>query len=201
VPAAQAMTDGDVRTLVGGVGELYQGDFDFGRRAFERLSREDLGAGVIVEELSYGAVAVVHRLRELRPDALIVVGAADRARLPGTVERRRIGDLALPIDELQIAVWESSTGFVSIDLLLAVCHGFDALPRHTVAIEVEPAKAGPSETMSPEAEAGLEEALELVRSELEALGRAVPPALAGRGAEAARERGHGRPSQARARRP
>jgi hydrogenase maturation protease len=155
-----------VSVLVGGVGELYQGDLDLGRRAAERLSGEALGYDVVVEELTYGAIAVVHRLRELRPDALIVVGAAERCRRPGTVELRRVGRLDLPIEEVQLAVFDGSTGYVTIDLLLHVASGFEALPDRTVAIEVEPARGGPSESMSPEAEAGLEEALRLVRAEV-----------------------------------
>ena len=65
---------GAVRALVGGVGELYQGDLDLGRRAVERLGHDARGEGVLVEELYYGAVAVLHRLRELRPASLIVDG-------------------------------------------------------------------------------------------------------------------------------
>ena len=64
-----------MQILVGGVGELYQGDLDLGRRAVERLGTEDLGPGVLVEELHYGAVAVAQRLEDLRPDLLILIGA------------------------------------------------------------------------------------------------------------------------------
>ncbi|MEJ7744110.1 MAG: hypothetical protein WKF73_17155 [Nocardioidaceae bacterium] len=56
----------------------------------ERLQAEDLGPGVLVEELHYGAVAVAQRLEDLRPDALVLVSAVRRGRPPGTVERRRL---------------------------------------------------------------------------------------------------------------
>ncbi|HVM13553.1 MAG TPA: hypothetical protein VM287_04395, partial [Egibacteraceae bacterium] len=69
------MTDAPVSVLVGGVYELFQGDLDLGRLAVERLREEGLGAGVLAEDLHYGAVAVVQRLEELRPDAFVVVTA------------------------------------------------------------------------------------------------------------------------------
>ncbi|MGH9281391.1 MAG: hypothetical protein ACRD0S_00475, partial [Acidimicrobiales bacterium] len=83
------LTDGPgsgVAVLVGGVGELYQGDLDLGRVAVERLAQEALGDHVAVEDLHYGAVAVAQRLEELRPAHLVLVGGVARDRAPGTVE-------------------------------------------------------------------------------------------------------------------
>lgn len=154
--------------LVGGVGELWQGDLDLGRRAAEALAAEELGPGVLVEELSYGAVAVAQRLEELRPRALVLVGAAARGRHPGTVERREVGGEPLPPAEAQLAVGDAVTGYVSIDLLVQVAQALGALPADTVAIEVEPVSTESSEQLTHEAEAGLAEALELVRTEVRA---------------------------------
>ena len=152
--------------LVGGVFQLYQGDLDFGRVAAQRLAGEQLGADVLVEELAYGAVAVVQRLEDLRPQALVLVGAAERGRPPATVERRPHEPVARPTEEVQVAVGEAVVGYVSIDLLLEVACGLGALPKRTVAIELEPASREPSETLSPPAQVGLERALELVREEV-----------------------------------
>ena len=152
--------------LVGGVAELYQGDLDLGRLAVARLSEEDLGAQVSVEELSYGAVAVTQRLQDLRPDALVLVAAHPRGRPPGTVERRVVGPVELPPAELQVAVSDAVTGYVTIDLLVEVAAAFEALPATTVAIEVEPVRVEPSDRLSPEAEQALDEALALVRAEV-----------------------------------
>ena len=155
-----------MRVVVGGVGHLYQGDLDLGRIAVERLRHDDLGGDVIVEEFSYGAVAVAQRLEELRPTALVLVAAAERGRQPGAVERRLIVDLGLTPDEVQRAVIDAVTGYIHIDLVLEVAAGLGALPARTVAIEVEPARTHPSELLSPTAEAGLTEALGLVRDEV-----------------------------------
>lgn len=152
--------------LVGGVSQLYQGDLDVGRRLVEQLATLDLGADVLVEELHYGAVAVVQRLEELRPDALVIVGAAEHGRAPGTVERRRIEALELPTAEVQLAVSDAVTGYVSIELLLQVAAGLGALPPRTVVIEVEPALTGPGEDLSPEIAAALPDMIDMVRAEV-----------------------------------
>ena len=152
--------------LVGGVGQLYQGDLDLGRHAVDRLAAEALGPDVLVEELHYGAVAVVQRLQELRPGALVLVGAVARGRPPGAVERRPIRDLRLPPERVQRAVGDAVTGYVTLDLLVEVAAGLGALPTRTTAIEAEPARTGPAERLSEQAEAALETALGLVRAEL-----------------------------------
>jgi hypothetical protein len=155
--------------LVGGVAELYQGDLDLGRVAVGRLAGEDLGDDVLVEELSYGAVAVAQRLEDLRPDVLVLIAGQARGRPAGAVERREIEPPALSPAELQLAVGDAVTGYVTIDLLIEVAAAFGALPPRTVSVEVEPASVRPSEALTPEAEAGLEEALALVRAEVVAL--------------------------------
>lgn len=152
--------------LVGGVYELFQSDLDLGRLAVERLRAEGLGPDALVEDLHYGAVAVVQRLEELRPQALVLVTAVRRDRPAGTVERRRIDPAPVDPVQLQAAIGDAVTGYVHVDLLVEVATGFDALPRRTVAVEVEPAATGSGEGLSAPAAAGLEVALELVRLEV-----------------------------------
>jgi Ni,Fe-hydrogenase maturation factor len=156
-----------VTILVGGVSQLYQGDFDLGRHAAERLCTEPLGSGVLVEELHYGAVAVVQRLQDLDPRALVLVGAEARGRAPGTLQRRRIRPAGLPQEQLQQAVRDAVTGYVTIDLLVEVAEGLGALPHRTVSIEFEPVLTEVGEELSPAATAGLEEALQLVQTEID----------------------------------
>lgn len=151
--------------LVGGVAQLYQGDFDFGRLAVERLAATSTESHVLVEDLSYGAVAVSQRLEELRPAALVLVGAATRGRPPGALERRRCRPHALSPEEARQAVAEAVTGYVTVDLVLEVAGALGTLPPRTLAIELEPARTEVSERLSPEAEAALEPALDLARAE------------------------------------
>ncbi len=151
--------------LVGGVYELFQGDLDLGRLAIEQLRQQAL-PDVVAEDLHYGAVAVVQRLEDLRPDALVLVTAVRRGRPPGTVERRRVHPTAVDPVAFQAAVGDAVTGYVHVDLLVEVASGFQALPARTVAIEVEPSHVGPGEGLSRLAAAALEKALALVRAEL-----------------------------------
>jgi hydrogenase maturation protease len=152
--------------VVGGVAHLYQGDLDFGRRVVEVLAHDNLGPGVVVEEFSYGAVAVAQRLQELHPALLVLVGAKERGREPGKVERREITPLPRPAEELQAAVADAVTGYIDVDLVLEVAQALGALPGRTVTIEVEPATTEPCEHLSPSAEAALADVVDLVREEL-----------------------------------
>lgn len=155
--------------LVAGVAELFQGDLDLGRRAVEQLEAEDLGPDVVVEELSYGAVAVAQRLEDMRPDRLVLITAMRRGRTPGSVTRRLLdppsGDAAADAAAAD-AVRHAVTGYVDVDLVVDVATAFGALPARTVVIEVEPGSAGPSTELSAEGAAGLEEALAVARAEV-----------------------------------
>lgn len=154
--------------LVGGVGELFQGDLDAGRLLVDRLSA-DVPSHVLVEELHYGAVAVSQRLEELRPDALVLAGARQRSGTPGEVRRRRV-DVQQPIDPVaaQVAVQQAATGYVDIDLVLAVGRAFSALPSRTIAIEIEPEGVF-GESVSTSVSAALEQAEQAVRREIRRL--------------------------------
>ncbi|MDQ3617087.1 MAG: hypothetical protein M3393_10825 [Actinomycetota bacterium] len=158
--------------FVGGVGELFQGDLDLGRLAVERLLEEPRGLGrpgadVVVEELHYGAVAVTQRIQDLRPSALILLGAVRRGRPVGSVHRRWIDVPALTHNELQAAVGDAVTGYVGVDLVIEVASGFGMLPARTVTIELEPESVDPGEGLSESAAEGLEVVLELLRREVD----------------------------------
>lgn len=146
------MTDeplrGTAAVLVGGVGQLYQGDLDVGRRVAERLAVEDLGPGIVVEDLYYGGIEVSHLLEDLAPEALLLVGAERRGRGPGEIERRRISPQVTAPDELQGAVADAAVGYVAIDLVVGVAAALGTLPGRVIALEVEPAETAPSEQLS-----------------------------------------------------
>ena len=172
-PTTDAAAASGAVVLVGGVGQLYQGDLDFGRRAVERLTGEPLGTDVLVEDLHYGAVAVAQRLEDVRPRALILVGAAERGRVPGTLERHVVDRVERSPQELQESVGDAVTGYVTIDLVIEVAFALGALPDHTVVVEIEPVSRGPAADLSERGQELLEEALEVVRGELRSVaGRA-----------------------------
>lgn len=153
-------------TLVGGVGELFQGDLDLGRFAALALQDEAKPPLILVEELHYGAVAVVQRLQELSVNSMILIGAVRRGSAPGSVHRRLVRPPILRADELQAAVGDAVTGYVGIDLIVEVATGLGTLPPRTVVVEVEPENVSPGEGLTPAAAAGLDNAVDLVRAEV-----------------------------------
>lgn len=162
------MAAAGLRVLVGGVGELFQGDLDLGRLVVERLAEQgDLPAGTVLEDLHYGAIAVTQLLEEVEPDALVLVGAKQRGREPGSVHRRVVVDLDLDVDQVQTSVGDAGVGYVDIDLVVDVAWGLGALPDRTVVFEVEPADTGPGEGLSPAVEQVLPAVVERVRHEVE----------------------------------
>ncbi len=152
--------------LVGGVSELFQSDLDLGRLAVERLQSEGWGEHVLVEDLHYGAVAVMQRFEDLRPETLVLISAVRRDRTPGCVERRRIDPAPLSAEDLQVAVGDAVTGYVHVDLIIDVATGLGALPPRTVVVEVEPERTDAGEGLSEPGKAGLEQALDMVRAEI-----------------------------------
>lgn len=155
--------------LVGGVGELFQGDLDAGRLLTDRLAGT-VPSDVLVEELHYGAIAVSQRLEELRPEALVLTGATSWSGAPGAVRRRRI-DVEEPLDPAaaQAAVQQAATGYVDIELILAVGRAFSTLPSRTITIEIQPEAIGPGEAVSASVSMALRRAEEAIREEIRRL--------------------------------
>lgn len=151
--------------LVGGIGQLFQCDEDVGRLAIERY-HDQAPDGTHVEDLSYGAIGVYHRVRDLDPYTLVLVGSSQRGDEPGTVRRRRVHDVDRTAAELQGAVADAGTGYVDLELAIEVLYAFEALPPRTIAIEIEPAATGPGDHLSPEVAAAIEPALDVVAREV-----------------------------------
>lgn len=164
-----------MRTLVGGVGYRYLRDFSVGPLLSDVLAGESWPPHVVVEELSYGPVAVSQRLQEADPPfgRLVVAGAVRRGRPPGTVTAYR-WDGALPRpEEIQERVAEAVTGVVHLDNLVIVCGALGPLPDEVVVVEVEPEVEAMGEEMTAAVRSGFQEALRRVRAL--AVGEEAPP--------------------------
>lgn len=151
--------------VVGGVGELYQGDLDFGRLAADQLAAAEIGPGVLVEDLYYGALAVAQRIAELAPAALVLIGARAGGQPAGSLRRRRISGHRPSTADFQRSVGGAATGYVGIDLIIDVAAGLGVLPGRTVTIEVEPATTAPATTLSPPVARALPQAVDAARAE------------------------------------
>ena len=123
------------RALVGGFGRPGMRDLDFGRQVIECLEQLDWPGDVVVEDLSCSAPLVLHRLQELRPAKVVLVGAVARDFDPPATIRRYTVDLAPPApDELCRSVEESAMGLVYLDHTLAMARHWGGLPADTVVI-------------------------------------------------------------------
>ena len=155
------------RVLVAGVGYRNLRDLSVGPVVAERLAAMSWPPGIDVEDLSYGPVAVVHRLREAQPqyDRLVVVAAVQRAYAPGTITCYRWdGCLPGPV-EVQARIEEALTGVIDLDNLLIVTGHFEALPGEVVVVEVEPEETEWGESFSSRIAQKLDEVLAIVRAE------------------------------------
>jgi hydrogenase maturation protease len=126
--------------LVGGFGRPGQRDLDLGRQLVSYLQQLDWPDGVIVEDLSYAAPLVLHRLQELLPGKVLLLGAVPRgADEAGSLRRYRVDVTPPRPEEVQQRLEESVQGMVDLDHTLAVARHWGGLPVDTVVVEVEPA--------------------------------------------------------------
>ena len=76
------------RALVAGFGRPGMRDLDFGRRLVDCLQQLDWPEDVVVEDLSCSVPLVLHRLQELRPAKVVLLGAVPRELDPPATIRR-----------------------------------------------------------------------------------------------------------------
>lgn len=145
-PGAQVRSGGADQpgcTLVGGIGLPWLRDLDFGTNWLARAASLAWPDDVVLEDLSYSAHRVMHRLQELRPGRVILLGCMPRRVDPaGTIRQYRLADTPMPdVQEVHERLSESVGGVIDLDHTLAVCRYWDAFPADTMVIEVEPAES------------------------------------------------------------
>ena len=145
-PGAQVRSGGPVGpgcTLVGGIGLPWLRDLDFGTNWLARAASLPWPDGVVLEDLSYGAHRVMHRLEELRPGRVVLIGCMPRGADPaGTVRRWSPAEVPPPDPaEVHERLAEAVGGIIDLDHTIAVCRHWEALPADTTVIEVEPAES------------------------------------------------------------
>ncbi len=155
------------RVLVGGLGIPWLRDLDFGTQFLRRVEHLDWPDDVVLEDLSYSAHRVLHRLQELRPHKVVLVGAMPRdVDPPGTIRRYDL-DLTPPAEE-EVAdrLGEAVGGIIDLDHTLAVVRYWKGFPPDTVVIEVEPGDRAFGLGFSAEVEAQVDTILAMVREEV-----------------------------------
>lgn len=155
-----------MRTLIAGVGYWNLTDLSVGPIVARQLLQEEWPSEIEVDDLSYGPIAVVHRLAEASPpyERLVLVGSADRGP-DGDRLRSYRWDGALPEpDEIQARVAEAVTGVIDLDHLLIVAEQFGALPTEVFVVEIRPVATEFGLETSPFVAALLPEVRRLVRA-------------------------------------
>ena len=155
-------------TLVGGIGLPWLRDLDFGTNWLARAASLEWPDDVVLEDLSYAAHRVMHRLQELRPSRVVLVGCMPRgAGPPGTIRRYALSEMAEPDPaDVHERLAEAVGGIVDLDHTLAVCRYWGCLPADTVVIEVEPAESQFGWGFSPPVEDAVAGVLDMVRREV-----------------------------------
>ena len=154
-------------TLIAGFGRPGMRDLDFGRQVVEYFQQLEWPEGVVVEDLSCSAPLVLHRLQELRPAKVVLLGSVARDLDPPATLRRYRVDLTPPEPAaVHRSIEESVMGMVDLDHTLAMARHWGGLPVDTVVIEVEPAEASFGLGFSEDLAACLDPILDMVREEL-----------------------------------
>ena len=155
------------RTLIGGIGLPWLRDLDYGTQWVNRVADLDWPEHVIVEDMSYAAHRVLHRLQEVRPSKVVLVGCMPRREdPPGTIRHYDL-DLTPPSDdEVHQRLTEAATGIIDLDHTLAVARYYREFPPDTVVIEVEPEDDTFGLGFSDVVEATVDKVLALVRTEI-----------------------------------
>ena len=159
------------RALVAGFGRPGMRDLDFGRQLVRYLDEMTWPEDVVIEDLSYAAPLVLHRLQELEPAQVVLVGASARGiGAPGAVRRYRIHPDGPPPGEVQRSIEESLQGVVDIDHTLAIARHWGALPPDTFVIEVEPSDCSFGLGFSEDLASVFDQVLAMVREQLGRVG-------------------------------
>lgn len=142
-PGAQIRPGGGAQpgcTLIGGVGLPWLRDLDFGTNWLARAAELTWPDDVVLEDLSYSAHRVLHRLQELEPGRVVLLACMPRGTDPaGTIRQYRLGDVPEPdAGEVHDRLAEAVGGIIDLDHTIAVCRHWGALGDDTIVIEVEP---------------------------------------------------------------
>lgn len=166
-PPATYPVSRTTKVLIGGVGLPWLRDLDFGTQFVRRIEGMTWPSGVVIEDLSYAAHRVLHRLQELLPEKVILVGAMPREDVPpGTLRRYKLDLTPPPPEEVHERLGEAVGGIIDLDHTLAVVRHWKGFPDDTVVIEVEPADRAFGLGFSAEIEGVVDQVLDMVRIEV-----------------------------------
>lgn len=170
------MTTGS-RTLIGGLGNPWLRDLDFGTQFVRRVAGLEWPDDVVLEDLSYSAHRVLHTLQDIDPAKVVLVCGFPRDDEPGTVRSYELDLTPPPDDEVHERLTEAVGGIIDLDHTLAVVRYFEGFPEGTIIVEVEPADESFGMGFSDPVEASFGRMLDAVRTAVGAPLVAAPEPL------------------------
>ena len=139
--------------LVGTVGYQILRNHSIGPILLPHLSGLDWPAGVSVDELNWGPIAIVQQFEamEVPYDRVILLTAIERTG-------RQIGDInifkwegSLPDEkQIQACVGDAATGVISVENLLVIGQYFKIWPKEVFLVDVEPGPETAGEHLTEE---------------------------------------------------
>ena len=153
---------------MGGIGNPFLGDLDFGPQFVRRYLDAGWPQDVLLHDSAEAAHRVLHQLQGVEPDRVIFVAAYPRGDPPGTIRRYRLDIDAddLDLEVLAARLGEAAGGVIDLDCTLMTARYYQALPPDTVCVEVEAVDEAFGTVFSPSVEASFEPVLEMVREEV-----------------------------------
>jgi hydrogenase maturation protease len=163
------------RTLVAGVGNVFQGDDAFGVEVIKLLAGRPQPAGVEITDFGIRGVHLVYELLN-GCDLFVLVDAAQRGNEPGTVTVLEVG----PADAAPRAAVMDAHG-LEPDAVFAMLDSMGSRPGRSLVVACEPADVSPGMGLSEPVRAALPHAVRAVEEILNRI----------RGEEGAHEGVHG----------
>ena len=155
------------KILVAGFGNEYMGDDGFGPRVIKALmARDDLPEGVEARDAGLCGVTLAPELNDYK--FVIFVDAVQRGEKPGTIYRNEI-----KAEQVEVLKPEEAMDFFTFSVhetrleeLLIFARAIGTLPPTTIVIGCEVREITLGETLSPEVDAAVPRAVELILDEL-----------------------------------
>jgi hydrogenase maturation protease len=149
------------RTLVAGVGNVFQGDDAFGVEVIKLLAGGPRPAGVEIADFGIRGVHLVYELLN-GCDLFVLVDAAQRGYEPGTVTVLEVG----PADGAAPTAVMDAHG-LEPDAVFAMLDSMGSRPGRSLVVACEPADVSPGMGLSPQVQAALPHAVRAVEEILD----------------------------------
>jgi hydrogenase maturation protease len=156
---------GQGRTLVAGVGNVFQGDDAFGVEVVRLLAGQPLPAGVEVRDFGIRGVHLVYELLN-GCDLFVLIDAAPRGETPGTVS---VLEVELPEPDPGRTIMDAHS--LAPDDIFALLASLGGRPGRSLVVACEPADVSPGMGLSEPVEQALPHAVRAVQDILAEAGR------------------------------